>query len=183
MHKLPKWQRILVFIGICFVAILTGILSWQHGNAHALFLGETALAAILLPLVPDVSMLISIFIRRVVPRNGWARAGMWGGIAVTIWMNVSNVHVFPGDVGRTIQSGVLSLVPPLFLFLCVEMAFSIGHTGEVAKEAKAEAEAEKAAEIAQSSEDAEKARRADIARKGWEKRRQMKADAENATTK
>lgn len=179
MNKLPKYQRVLVFIGILFIAILTGILSWGHGHAHALYLGETALAAVLLPLVPDVSMLISIFIRKVNPANGWAKLGMWIGIAVTIWMNLSNIHVYPGQVGRTIQSGVLSLIAPTFLFLCIEMAFSIGRTAEVAKEAKAEVEVAKAAEVAQSTEDAEKARRREIAAKGWEKRR---ADAAAAAT-
>lgn len=181
MSKLPKWMQVLVFIGILFVGLLTGILSWFHGHEHALYLGESAVSAILIPFVPDVSMLISIFIRRVLPRNGWARAGMMMGIAVTIWMNLSNIHVFPGDDFRTVQSGILSLVPPMFLFVCIEMAFSIGYTAEVAKEARAEAEKADAKAAKRKAEDAEKARRAAIAQKGWATRKAMTTKAEAAT--
>ena len=178
MNKLPKYQQIAVLVGITFVGILTGTLSWFHGNAHATYLGETAIAAILIPFVPDVSMLISIFLRRVEPGNGWAKAGMWAGIAVTIWMNVSNVHVFPGDLQRTIQSAVLSLVPPAFLFICIEMAFSIGHTAEVAEAAKAEVDAKKA-EKAEAKTEAEllKEKRAEIAKAGWATRRALQEAA------
>lgn len=171
MNNLPRYQRVIIRLLIAGLALLTGYVSWGHGNHAATYLGEKALSAILLPFVPDVAMLVSIFIRLVMPDNKWAKIGMISGIVFTIWMNLMNVQVFEGQFGRTVGSVVLSLMPPFFLFICIEMLFSVDSIKAKVEAAKARQEADEqakidaivhAAEVARKQEDALKA--AEVAR-------------------
>lgn len=183
MNNLPKWQRVIIRLLISGLALLTGYVSWGHGHHTAGYLGETALAAVLLPFVPDVAMMVSIFIRLVMPDNRWAKIGMISGIAFTIWLNIMNVKIFPGELGRTVGSVVLSLMSPFFLFVCIEMLFSIDSIKakvQAKKEAEEQAEKERldaivhAAEVARREEEA--LRQVEIARLAQEQADRLLAE-------
>lgn len=118
MHS-NKWRRAGYILSFLMVAGVAARVSYSHIRDVALYAGQPAEVALLLPLAVDGMMLIATLAMaedKAATRNprGWARTGFWFGAVVSTTANIAATVVQQG--WRPISIGVAALAPVLLLW-------------------------------------------------------------------
>jgi len=118
-------------VALCLLGAITAIVSYAHAYTVVHDVGNTRLLAILIPFVPDLTIVTSYLVLLDAAQSGarkppLAIAALWGGIAVTVVMNAAAgwSHGRPG--------ALVAAMAPLALIVALHILISRGHRTHLA---------------------------------------------------